>query len=57
MENLFHSASSSVVNYPELELEEIQPSARWALPVICLSEFYGDLSVFHLKSITRVIVK
>ena len=57
MANLFHSASSSMLKYAEIESIESQPSARWALPSIRPSEVYGDLSMFHLKAITRVTVK
>lgn len=57
MENLFHSASSSMINSAKIELIECQPSSQWALPSISPSEFYGDLSMFHLKAITRIIVK
>jgi len=54
---MFASSSSRVINSVELEYEEPQPSARWELPAIAPSEVYSDLSVFHLKSATRISIK
>lgn len=54
---MFSSSLSRVLNQVELEYEEIQLSAQWELLSIAPSEIYNDISMFHLKVVTRINIK
>jgi hypothetical protein len=41
----------------DIEEVEINPQAAWKLPSISPSKVYQDLNMFHLKAVTRVVVK
>lgn len=51
------SVRSHSLNYASIEKVETQPRATWILPVISPSQVYKDLNMFHLKAVSRVIVK
>lgn len=57
LRDMFATSSSHVLNQAELEYKESQPSPRWELPVIAPSEVYSDVSMFHLKTVTRISIK
>jgi hypothetical protein len=48
---------SQSINHASIEEVETQPQATWKLPLISPSCVYQDLNIFHLKVVTRVIVK
>jgi hypothetical protein len=54
---MFAYNRSHSINYASIEEVETQPQAAWKLPPIAPSQVYQDLNMFHLKAVTRVIVK
>jgi hypothetical protein len=51
-DNKLHS-----LNHASIEEIETQPQAAWKLPAIAPSQVYKYLNMFHLKEVSRVIVK
>jgi hypothetical protein len=54
---MFAYNRSQSINHASIEEVETQPQAAWKLPPISPSRVYQDLNMFHLKAVTRVIVK
>lgn len=57
LKDMFSSSSKRVINSTELGYFESQPTPKQCLPSISSSEVYTDLSMFHLKAVTRISIK
>jgi hypothetical protein len=57
LESMFSFNRSQSINHASIEEVETNPQAAWKLPPISPSRVYQDLNMFHLKAVTRVIVK
>jgi len=57
LRDMFYSSPKRVINCVELEYFESQPAPKLCLPDISSSEVYADLSMFHIKDVTRIYIK
>jgi len=57
LESMFSLNRIQSINHAYLEEVEINPQAAWKLPPISPSRVYQDLTMFHLKAVTRVFFK
>ena len=57
LEFMFANNRSHSLNYASIEEVETQPQDAWKLPAISPSQVYKYLNMFHLKVVSRVIVK
>jgi hypothetical protein len=57
LDSMFADNKLRSLNHASIEEIETQPQAAWKLPAISPSRVYNDLSMFHLKAVSRVIVK
>jgi hypothetical protein len=57
LESMFSFNRTQSINHASIEEVETNPQAAWKLPPISPSRVYQDLNMFHLKAMTRVIVK
>jgi hypothetical protein len=57
LSSMFSDNHTECLNKANIEVVESQPQAAWKLPAISPNQVYNDLSMFHLRAITRVFVK
>jgi hypothetical protein len=57
LQNMFNECSTSSLNEFDIEVVESHPHAAWKLLNITAGQVYSDLSMFHLKFVSRVIIK
>ena len=57
LSSMFADNNVHSLNHASIEAIESQPQAAWKLPAISPNQVYNDLSMFHLRDVSRVIVK